>query len=504
MGQSTTPDQTASTPEIQAGAKPPLAPPSRRIQRAPETTVRKLAEFFVLGSIALLLIRTFLAEGYVIPSGSMAPTLIGIHRDIHCTRCETVFSHGLEGEISDLGKPVCPNCGNPELDDELLAKSDGDRVLVQKHFYCFRAPRRWEVAVFSPRTGLGQPFIKRVVGLPGEEVRIRSGDLYINGKLARKELQDQQAMRVLVYDHDHLARDHAFNPRWVTHPVQGPEQVSSAWQPVPGGFMSRSGVRAGGEIDWLSYRHWQPDRECTGPVRDFLAYNGAGLGGDYRVDDLMLECDVALNQRDQSLHFAFGKAQDRLEVSLSSGLDSMPEVRMNGAVVPVRPGSGKLTVSPSDSPIFSNVVASYFDHRLWIVIDGRLAFDPIDFEAEDSGPPASTPLLAVGAGGSGSTTLKHLRVYRDIYYTPQLSGAYQAGFGVAEPYRLGPDEFFLLGDNSEISLDSRFWPTGPVVRRGEFIGKPIVVHFPGRMMPLFWRGGAPFWVPDFREIRYIR
>ena len=42
--------------------------------------------------------------------------------------------------------------------------------------------------------------MKRVVGLPGESVEIRDGDVLINGRVARKSLVQQRNLRVLVYD----------------------------------------------------------------------------------------------------------------------------------------------------------------------------------------------------------------------------------------------------------------------------------------------------------------
>jgi signal peptidase I len=64
----------------------------------------------------------------------------------------------------------------------------GDRILVEKIPYLFegRSPRRWEVVAFgSPDPAhLGQSWIKRIVGFPGEEISVRDGELYIDGARA--------------------------------------------------------------------------------------------------------------------------------------------------------------------------------------------------------------------------------------------------------------------------------------------------------------------------------
>ena len=57
----------------------------------------------------------------------------------------------------------------------------GDRVLTEKVTYWFRRPRRWEVITF--RATDGRVIMKRVVGLPGEHVRMLSGgQIVIDGK----------------------------------------------------------------------------------------------------------------------------------------------------------------------------------------------------------------------------------------------------------------------------------------------------------------------------------
>ncbi len=100
--------------------------------------------------------------------------------------------------------------------------------------------------------------------------------------------------------------------------------------------------------------------------------------------------------------------------------------------------------------------------------------------------------------------VRALKVYRDIYYTEGFAYAPARPFGVGSPYRLGSGEYFVLGDNSPVSNDSRFWPEGPVVRADLLLGKPFLVHLPSRGVPLRVFGDETYWVPDLREIRYIR
>jgi signal peptidase I len=60
---------------------------------------------------------------------------------------------------------------------------DGQFLLVDKISYRFVQPKRGDVVVFRYPRDPGEDFIKRIVGLPGETVRIAEGNVYIDGDL---------------------------------------------------------------------------------------------------------------------------------------------------------------------------------------------------------------------------------------------------------------------------------------------------------------------------------
>ncbi len=72
-------------------------------------------------------------------------------------------------------------------------------------------------------------------------------------------------------------------------------------------------------------------------------------------------------------------------------------------------------------------------------------------------------------GEGGLFAFRALRVLRDLYYTPR--GTY----GVNGAVDLGPDEYFVLGDNSADSRDSREW--GPI-HGSRIVGRPVWVVWP--------------------------
>ena len=163
---------------------------TRRSQENPAVgVVRQTVDLVVVLCLGVLMFRTFSAEAYVVPTGSMAPTLMGHHRELTCPNCGFVFVIGVD-EQGHPPRPVCPNCGKNDLDRVTAVECNGDRVLVQKFLYDFRPPRRWEVAVFHFPGEPAQAYVKRVVGLPGESVQIVDGNVVIDGRVARKSLDE--------------------------------------------------------------------------------------------------------------------------------------------------------------------------------------------------------------------------------------------------------------------------------------------------------------------------
>lgn len=483
----------AEIPEIADGA-------SDRQERPTGGVVRQTVELLVSLVLCVIVVRTFSAEAYVVPTGSMAPTLMGWHRELVCPNCRYPFDVGIDEE-GRVGSAICPNCGEADLDPVPALECGGDRVLVQKFLYEFRAPKRWEVAVFHYPGDPTQAYVKRVVGLPGESIRIVDGDVYADGRIVRKTLDDQRAMRIVVHDSRYEPRDADRFPRWVFRSGWGYRSSRTGWSRSDQGFVHRARGDAG-PGDWVIYRHWDPAARRYGPVRDFYAYNGGELRPENEVTDLGLEARMTVDRSVEAISVALRSGSDQFVVRIPVGLPGEVELLRNGVRVPISEQDNPFR-GGGDWPRDLTLEASVFDRRVMVALDGKLLFDPYDYEAPRPGPTIGEIPIGVGVDG-GELILHRVQIVRDVHYTGTLAGTPRLGQAVRSAVTLGPDEYFVLGDNSPVSNDSRFWSAGPVVPGSMLLGKPFLVHLPGAVVPLQVFGRSVCWVPDPRRIRYIR
>ncbi len=477
-------------------------PRSRRLEQLRAGGVRQTVELIVMLCLSVALVRTFSAEAYVVPTGSMAPTLLGWHRELVCPSCRAFFVVGIEDE-GQTGEAICPNCGKRGLDDTPSIECGGDRVLVEKFIYQFRRPRRWEVAVFHYPGEPSQAYVKRVVGLPGELIRIIRGDVFVNGQIARKSLAEIRAMRMLVHDSRFEAQDAARYPRWQFRSEALAGNGESLWQREGSRFVHREQAPSTALADdWLSYKHWDSGHGSYGRVSDFHGYNGNEQRQLNDIRDLGVEARIAVGASVESISLALQSGGDRFVLRVPTRESGAVELSRNGQRVPI---SG--VVHPFAEKIAGQrsivLEAAVMDGRFQAAVDGRLLFEPFDYDDPVYSGPESTSPVELGVRG-GAAHVDEIGVYRDIYYTSVLANTPRQAHGVRSGVKLGDDEFFVLGDNSAVSNDSRFWSEGPVVRGSMFVGKPFLVHLPGELVPLKVFGRSVCWVPDPRRIRYIR
>ena len=464
--------------------------------------LRQVVELIVSLCLCVLLVRTFSAEAYVVPTGSMAPTLLGLHHELTCGNCRFVYMVGTDDD-GRTGAGVCPNCGQRAGDDTFTVQSGGDRVLVQKFLYELRRPRRWEVAVFHFPGEPSQAYVKRVVGLPGESITIKGGDVFADGRILRKSLAELRAMRLLVHDSRYRPDDAERFPRWLFQKGSRYRWLESGWKPENGGFAHGATDAPGRRADdWLVYKHWDPSRGQYGPVRDFYGYNGGELRADNEVNDVAIEARLQISDSVESIALALRSGSDqflvRIPVTTAGSIELVRNDRRAKITHPSNPFETR-----SLWPRTVVLEASVCDQRVQVALDGKLLFDPFDYDDRAGSSVNSESPIALGVRG-GRLEVSDLRIFRDVYYTSSLANTPRHSHGTLRAVNLGADEFFVLGDNSPVSNDSRFWSEGPVVPGSMFVGKPFLVHLPGQAVALNVFGRSVCWVPDPRRIRYIR
>ena len=239
--------------------------------------VRETIESIVVAVILALVFRAYEAEAFVIPTGSMAPSLQGQHRDIHCEQCNYLYQTGASEESSSTEQTnsvrhtFCPICQfktkMKEATNPNHNSNNGDRILVNKFVYDFADPERFDVIVFKNPNNGKQNYIKRLVGLPGEQIFIENGDLFryeqVDGQskiptIIRKPNHKLDVMMQLVDDTNHIPQkmhDVGWPLRW--QQWNGTESESD-WTSFLESATPNYEVNAADETKWLRYRHLVP------------------------------------------------------------------------------------------------------------------------------------------------------------------------------------------------------------------------------------------------------
>lgn len=524
---------------------------------AGDESLKDTFESIIIAFILAFVFRAYVVEAFVIPTGSMAPTLLGEHVEITCGQCGYHFKADAASSEDWATRPgprgpevVCPMCHHGNRLSAESIRSAGDRILVHKYLYSVVEPRRWDVVVFKNPQDPNINFIKRLIGLPGESITILDGNIYVRPEGAQSDAFEiarktdhpkvQEAVWQPIYHSDHVPLDGG---------VSGADRDDHPWR-VPWR------VESGDESKWRlessrSYRH---DSADTGSIRfeftDFIengpgvnAYNQLKLGRP--VIDPIEDVRVAASfQPDNSGLSTYLTTSSRLNDTAEGGAIHVLrlDVSSSGEVaLSRRRGTrgesetlGKAAVDRFEPGVTRRVELWYVDQEASAWVDGKrvlqVRFDIGSLELARSRRAAPLfPEVTIGVTGS-PVTMHRVDVDRDIYYTagrysslgpragePWAGVILRTGGGtLGTPLHLENDQFFCLGDNSPLSLDGRAWNSvNPwirermladnaqqigVVPRKLMMGRAFFVYYPA---PYAWRPGTGAIFPNFGDMRFI-
>ena len=492
----------------------------RKKDRAAE--IADTFEWLITAFILAFVFRAFVMEAFRIPTGSMADTLKGAHFRLRCRQCGYKYDYGfrtdrfgfpedsIPGPRSGTLKSFssrCSSCGNYQAVGGAMPVANGDRILVLKCIYQFLSPKPWDVIVFKNPPEPEINYIKRLIGLPGETVQIIDGDIYVDGQISRKPPKVQNELWMPVYDNDYQPVDRfktTFNHHKWDQPFKNGN--SSRWEVGKDNPTLFHMDSPADQINTMEY-----DTSIGNDFRATYAYDEIrSYGGMPYCSDLM----VRFYCRSAGAQGSIGASLSKYQTTYKAWVDLTGEM-----VITKNEGNGRTTELARKSikpPAINKPTLVKFanvDHQLIFQFGSeKLTYD-LGRDSKDAGRIREDIPPRLEIFGSGKLTLSHVAVFRDIHYTtPQYANGPERR-AIDKPFTLGEDEYFVLGDNSPNSADSRLWRREGLANKGLSPYRVGIVprdYLVGKALFVYWPSGfRPFpqfpirIIPNIGQMRFI-
>ncbi len=189
--------------------------------------------------LTILVVRPFFFEAFTVPTNAMAPTLMGKHCTTTCPECQGT-AVGLLPRRPAYGRQdervvICTEEFHTSLAGGPFEEAPSqDRFVVNK----LVKPRRWDIVVFKFPEEPSTNYLMRLVGLPGEEVVIRDGVVWIDGQ----KHDPPESLRGLQYTttFEHGVENGRFLPPQVWGSEEHPAKLGRGEYFVLGDFSENS------------------------------------------------------------------------------------------------------------------------------------------------------------------------------------------------------------------------------------------------------------------------
>lgn len=400
----------------------------------------------------------------IISGGSMAPSLLGEHFKVKCSECSYEFACDTKKPADN--KVVCPNCGCRDNPIDGLTVQPSDKVKV----VLLNEPQRSElqrgqIVAFKLAAGDDSVAVKRVVGLPGETIEIRHGNIFVNDKLFRKSIEQQKSWRIPVYDSSKTVPSEELDQR-----IE--DTGSEIWDDFIGAHFAhihRDRYGTDGttpEMEWATYRNWRccrhdGERSDTYPVEDYYAFNQDLNRNLNPTDELYFKIDVECKP-EAILFIAVPHNGVNYKINFDFEKKFLSLMNPNG-------GLGEFELSDKVKAGKNVIEVSTIDHRLVVIFDGEEVLRHDAFRPRADDPVALTPFGM--SFPKGTVKMNRLQIWRDVYYLNE--GPFYADGDASKTFKAGDSEFILLGDNSPVSSDARYWEK-PAIDLKQIIGNVVL------------------------------
>ncbi|MBI2923674.1 MAG: signal peptidase I [Planctomycetes bacterium] len=390
------------SPEI-ADGEPPAEGRKKRKSHDPLEWTRDNVEAIVVAFLMALIIRCFCVEVFKIPTGSMEPTLYG----------DT--------------KPT-----------DALPHHTGDRIMVDKVGLMFEPVFRYDVCVFKYPLDRSRNFIKRIVGLPDEDLWIDKGDIWTrphkggDGKfrIARKPAKEQPGIWLPAWPGEDVSREFC-RKKW----------DGAADDCYLGNNAFDTGPAKGNAV----FRFHQ-----------IIDGNYKGLGSSSRVHDLRVAFRATFaegkgmlfvrNNRADGYGSLYVTVSAEGKVKVDHQLD--PGGTFQPAGAPHEADAGKIEAG-------TEIEVANFDGSVRVRVDGKevLAYEYVN-ERPETLRAIDPPQFQILFGTQdGAAKFEDVTVGRDIYYFTRGDNV----FAGREYLEIPEGKYLAIGDNVGNSKDGRLW-----------------------------------------------